>query len=75
MELAREVVPSAATIGVLANSIDPKGPPQWHELEAAGQPLGVNVIAADVRTPDDLDARCSRTGIRQSPLNVVASRT
>jgi hypothetical protein len=72
MELAREVVPSAATIGVLANSIDPKGPPQWHELEAAGQ---LNVIAADVRTPDDLDARCSRTGIRQSPLNVVASRT
>ena len=55
MELAREVVPSAATIGVLANSIDPKGPPQWHELEAAGQLLGVNVIAADVRTPDDLD--------------------
>ena len=55
MELAREVVPSAATIGVLANSIDPKGPPQWHELEAAGQLLGVNVVAADVRTPDDLD--------------------
>jgi putative tryptophan/tyrosine transport system substrate-binding protein len=55
MELAREVVPSAATIGVLANSIDPKGPPQWHELEAAGQLLGVKVIAADVRTPDDLD--------------------
>ena len=55
MELAREVVPSAVTIGVLANSIDPKGPPQWHELEAAGKLLGVDVIAADVRTPDDLD--------------------
>ena len=55
MELAREIVPSAVTIGVLANSIDPKGPPQWHELEAAGKLLGVNVIAADVRTPDDLD--------------------
>jgi putative ABC transport system substrate-binding protein len=35
MELAREVVPSAATIGVLANSIDPKGTPQWHELVGA----------------------------------------
>src|SRR5262245_21133564 len=55
MELAREVVPSAAKIGVLANLSDPKAPPQWQELEAAGRELGVNVIAEDVSTPDDLD--------------------
>jgi putative tryptophan/tyrosine transport system substrate-binding protein len=53
MELAREVVPSAAKIGVLANLSDPKAPPQWQELE--GRELGVNVIAEDVSTPDDLD--------------------
>jgi putative ABC transport system substrate-binding protein len=56
MELAREVVPGAARIGVLANLSDPKAPAQWEELEAAGRELGVNVVAADVRTPDDLDA-------------------
>jgi putative tryptophan/tyrosine transport system substrate-binding protein len=55
MELAREVVPSAGRIGVLANLSDPKAPPQWQELEAAGRELGVNVVAEDVPTPNDLD--------------------
>jgi putative ABC transport system substrate-binding protein len=55
MELAREVVPSASRIGVLANLSDPKAPPQWQELEAAGRELGVNVVAEDVPTPNDLD--------------------
>jgi putative tryptophan/tyrosine transport system substrate-binding protein len=54
MELAREVVPSAARIGVLDNSSDPKAPPQLQELEAAGQKLGVKVAVADAHTPDDL---------------------
>jgi putative tryptophan/tyrosine transport system substrate-binding protein len=45
----------SAHIGVLANSSDPKSPPQLQELEAAGQQLGVNVAVADVLTPDDLD--------------------
>jgi putative ABC transport system substrate-binding protein len=56
MELAREVVLGAVRIGVLANLSDPKAPAQWEELEAAGRELGVNVVAADVRTPDDIDA-------------------
>jgi putative tryptophan/tyrosine transport system substrate-binding protein len=56
MELAREVVPSAVKIGVLTNLDDPKAPPQWQELKAAGQGLGVNVVASDVRTPDNLEA-------------------
>jgi putative tryptophan/tyrosine transport system substrate-binding protein len=56
MELAREVVPGAAQIGVLANSSDPKAPPQLQELEAAGQELGVKVAVADVRAPDGLDS-------------------
>ena len=55
MELAREVVPGAARIGVLANSSDPKAPPQLQELEAAGHELGVKVAVADVRSPDGLD--------------------
>jgi len=56
MELAREVVPGAVKIGVLTNLDDPKAPPQWQELESAGQGLGVNVVASDVRTPDGLEA-------------------
>jgi putative ABC transport system substrate-binding protein len=56
MELAREVVPGAARIGVLANLGDPKAPPQLQELEAAGRKLGVTVIVADAHSPDDLDS-------------------
>jgi putative ABC transport system substrate-binding protein len=55
MELAREVVPGAARIGILANLSDPKAPPQLQELEAAGRELGVTVVAADAHTPDDVD--------------------
>src|SRR5215472_9976904 len=55
MELAREVVPRAARIGVLANLSDPKAPPQLQELEAAGRDLGVTVVVADAPTPDDVD--------------------
>ena len=55
MELAREVVPSAGNIGVLANLADAKAPPQWQELQAAALELGVKVVAANARTPDDLD--------------------
>ena len=55
MELAREVVPRAARIGVLANLSDPKAPPQLQELEAAGWELGVKVTVADGNVPDDLD--------------------
>jgi putative ABC transport system substrate-binding protein len=55
IELAREVVPGADRIGVLANSNDPKGPPQLQELETAGRSVGAVVAAAEARTPDDLD--------------------
>jgi ABC-type uncharacterized transport system substrate-binding protein len=55
MELAREVMPGAARVGVLANLSDPKAPPQLHELEAAGRELGVKVVAADANVPDDLE--------------------
>ncbi len=56
MELAREVVPGAARMGILANLSDPKAPPQLQELEAAGRELGVTVVVADARIPDDLDS-------------------
>jgi putative ABC transport system substrate-binding protein len=54
MELAREVVPGAKSIGVLNNSNDPKAPPQWQELQAAGHLLEIDVLSADARSPDDL---------------------
>jgi putative ABC transport system substrate-binding protein len=71
MELAREVVPSAARIGVLANLSDPKAPPQWEELEAAGRELGVNVVAEDVATPDDLDGAFQALARKRADVLIV----
>src|SRR5215813_13266385 len=69
MELAREVVPGAARVGVLANQSDPKAPPQLQELESAGEKLGVTVVVADAHSPDDLDS-AFRT-LAEHPIDVM----
>jgi putative tryptophan/tyrosine transport system substrate-binding protein len=56
MEIAREVVPNARTIGLLTNVVDPKVPPQVKELEAAGRALEINVVTADANRPDDVES-------------------
>src|SRR5271163_2370311 len=55
IELAREIVPGASTIGLLTNSDDPKGTPQVPELEAAGQAVGLKIVAADANRPEDVE--------------------
>jgi len=55
MELAREIVPGASTVGVLTNIKDPKAPPQVQELEATARALEVKVVSVDANRPEDLD--------------------
>jgi putative tryptophan/tyrosine transport system substrate-binding protein len=71
MELARDVVPGASRIGVLANLSDPKAPPQWEELEAAGRKLGLNVGVADANAPDELDGRVQALAERRIEVMIV----
>ena len=47
MELAREIVPGASSIGLLTNMKDPKAPPQMQELEATARALEVKRLSAD----------------------------
>jgi len=54
LELAREVVPGARSIGILNDINDPKASPQRQELENAGGALGVNVATVDISSPDDV---------------------
>jgi putative ABC transport system substrate-binding protein len=74
MELAREIVPRARKIGVLNDINDPKAAPQWLELEDAGRALGLNVIALEVRTPDDL-AGAFQALANQRPDAVIVLQT
>ncbi len=55
MELAREIVPGASSVGLLTNMKDPKAPPQMQELEATARALEVKMLSADANQPEDLD--------------------
>lgn len=55
IEIAREIVPSARTVGLLTNLIDPKAPPQMKELEAAGRALDIRIVAADAKRPEEVE--------------------
>ncbi len=55
IELAREMLPDASTVGLLANSKDPKATPQVPELEAAGKAIGLKMVAADVNRPEEIN--------------------
>src|SRR6266403_3734624 len=54
IELAREIMPGASTVGLLTNSKDPNGPPQTPELEAACGALSLSVVEADTSTSTDI---------------------
>jgi putative ABC transport system substrate-binding protein len=55
MELARDVVPGAGTVGLLGNMNDPKAPPQRDELVEVGRKLGLEIVVPDVRSPEDIE--------------------
>jgi putative tryptophan/tyrosine transport system substrate-binding protein len=71
IELAREVVPGASRIGVLANLNDAKAPPQWEELETAGGKLALTVVLADAHAPDDLDGALQALGHQRVEVMIV----
>jgi putative ABC transport system substrate-binding protein len=71
IELAREIVPSASTIGLLTNSDDPKGAPQVPELEAAGQAVGLKIVAADANRPEDIELALRELANRRADLVIV----
>jgi putative ABC transport system substrate-binding protein len=54
LEIALEVLPGAAKIGVLANDSDPTGVIQRRELEAAAANKGVILAPADIRGSQEI---------------------
>jgi putative tryptophan/tyrosine transport system substrate-binding protein len=71
IDLAREVVSGASRIGVLANLNDAKAPPQWEELETAGEKLALTVVLADAHAPDDLDGALQALGRQRVEVMIV----
>jgi putative ABC transport system substrate-binding protein len=71
IELAREIVPSASTIGLLTNSADPKGAGQLPEVEAAGRAVGFKVVAADANRPEDIEGALRELVNRHADVVIV----
>jgi putative ABC transport system substrate-binding protein len=71
IELAREILPSASTIGLLTNSDDPKGAPQVPELEAAGRAVGLKIVAADASRPEDIEGALRELGNARADVVIV----
>jgi putative ABC transport system substrate-binding protein len=74
IELAREIVPGASSIGILGNMSDPKAASQRRELEEAAGALGVKIIAPELVTPADL-AGAVATLARERVEVVIALQT
>ena len=75
IELAREMVPGASTVGLLTNSKDPKARPQLPELEAAGRAIGLKIVAADVNRPEDIEAAIRELANKRVDVMVVLETT
>jgi putative ABC transport system substrate-binding protein len=74
IELSRELVPGASTIGLLTNSDDPKGAPQVPELEAAGRAVGLNMVTANANRPEDIEGALRELANRHADA-VIAVQT
>ena len=75
MELAREVVPGAAKVGLLGNMNDPKAPHQREELEGVAGKLGINIVAPEVRGPEDVEAAMQALASERVDVVIVLQTT
>lgn len=71
IELAREIVPRTRTVGLLTNSKDPKGAAQTPELEAAGQAVGLMIVAADANRPEDIEGALRELANKRADVVIV----
>jgi putative tryptophan/tyrosine transport system substrate-binding protein len=71
IDIAREIVPGASTIGLLTNSDDPKGAPQVPELEAAARAVGLKIVAADANRPGDIEGALRELGNARADVVIV----
>jgi len=55
LELARDLIPSAAKVGLLVNPTNVSDLSQRQEMETAAAAMAVKLVLVETRTPQDLD--------------------
>jgi putative ABC transport system substrate-binding protein len=71
MEIARAIVPSVRTVGLLTNLVDPKAPPQLQELEAAARALDITIVTADPNRPDEVEGALQQLAHQKVDVVIV----
>jgi putative ABC transport system substrate-binding protein len=71
IELAREIVPDAGSVGILGNMSDPQAASQRRELEAAAGTLGVKIIVPGVAAPADLEGAIATLASERAEVVIV----
>jgi ABC-type uncharacterized transport system substrate-binding protein len=69
VELAREIMPSCKTVGLLTNNADPKGPPQIPDLRRAAEALGLNTIETNANGINEIGE--ALTSLSRAGANVI----
>jgi putative ABC transport system substrate-binding protein len=65
VELARDLVPSAKTIGLLINPKNPASASETTDAQAAARVLGLDLDIANASTPQEIEAAFTRFAERQ----------
>jgi putative ABC transport system substrate-binding protein len=74
IELAREIVSGAGSVGILGNMSDPKAPSQRQELEEAARTPGIKIIAPEVLASEDLESAIATLANERAEV-VIALQT
>jgi putative tryptophan/tyrosine transport system substrate-binding protein len=75
IELACELLPGLAKIGLLTNDADPKGPPQVPDLKAAGQALGLEIISVNADRPEEIETALQTLAKEKVDIVIVLQTT
>jgi putative ABC transport system substrate-binding protein len=71
IDLARELVPRAAKVGLLTNDGDPKGLPQTRELTSVLAEMGLNAVSANADKSTEIGAALERLALEKVDVVVV----
>jgi putative tryptophan/tyrosine transport system substrate-binding protein len=71
IELAREIVPGAGTIGLLTDLKEPKAAPQVQQMEATARALKINVVTVGVNQPEDIEGALQKLASERVDVVIV----
>jgi len=72
LQIAHDVMPGSKRLGLLFNAANPGIAFQRREFDDAAARLGIDLITAEVRSPDDLDAAFARLAAERVGIVLVA---